>query len=543
MDVGGVEYNHEAARAVRFISLLAAPLLAVYAVLIMLGIIPSTHYVNPYITLGVSVLWVIISIYYYMKPALSRGDEAARLVLIHYFALMMCFFVTGFATPFAMLFVLLLLASHLFLGRVGLMLSIISLLLSALADILIRAPIDPTIAEQNIVAVSAVVFLAFSIIGIINAQETKRQELIHSQRRERLQYDRILTIINNLTDAAFTTDEKGSILMYNAACLDLIDTNDSLKSRNIGDLFKLTDKEGKTESLVTILKDAKKATRRDDLNHTYDDGEVIRLEITYAPIRSSYSLRKKRDELGGYILIMRDVTKQKSLEDERDEFISVVSHELRTPITIVEGSLSNLDVLMKQPKLPDLKVLTSTVTTAHDQVLYLAKMVNDLSTLSRAERGVADAPEEIDVAELLHTLHRQYDKDAIAHKLHLNLDLGHKLGKINVSRLYVEELLQNFITNAIKYTKEGSVTIIAKRAGDTVTFSVKDTGIGISRSDQANVFNKFYRSEDYRIRETSGTGLGLYVSTKLAHKLHTRIELKSRLNYGSTFSFTLPVEH
>ena len=75
-----------------------------------------------------------------------------------------------------------------------------------------------------------------------------------------------------------------------------------------------------------------------------------------------------------------------------------------------------------------------------------------------------------------------------------------------------------------------------------VTFAVKDTGIGISRTDQAKIFGKFYRSEDYRIRETNGTGLGLYVSVKLARKLHTKIDLTSRLNYGSTFSFSLPAE-
>ena len=172
---------------------------------------------------------------------------------------------------------------------------------------------------------------------------------MHSQRRERLQYDRILTIMNNLTDAAFTTNENGAILMYNAAALDLLDTNDSLKGRNIGELFKLTDTNNTPDNLLEDLKSAKKATRRDDLCHTYEDGESIRLEINYAPIRSSYSLHKKRDELGGYIIIMRDVTKQKSLEDERDEFISVVSHELRTPIAIAEGSLSNLDVLMNRP--------------------------------------------------------------------------------------------------------------------------------------------------------------------------------------------------
>ncbi len=327
-----------------------------------------------------------------------------------------------------------------------------------------------------------------------------------------------------------------------SACLDLLDTNDSLKGKNIGQLFNLSDKDNEAANLLNLLKDAKRTTRRDDLNHVYADGESVRLEITFAPIRSNYSLSKKRDELGGYILIMRDVTKQKSLEEERDEFISVVSHELRTPITIVEGSLSNLDVLMKQPKMPDTKVLAGTVTTAHDQVLYLAKMVNDLSTLSRAERGVADSPEQINVEELLHMLHTRYEKEAAARKLHLDLDLGHKLGSVNVSRLYLEELLQNFITNAIKYTKEGSVTIVAKRTKNVVTFTVKDTGIGISRSDQNKVFSKFYRSEDYRIRETNGTGLGLYVSNKLAHKLHTHIELKSRINHGSAFSFELPVE-
>jgi signal transduction histidine kinase len=73
-----------------------------------------------------------------------------------------------------------------------------------------------------------------------------------------------------------------------------------------------------------------------------------------------------------------------------------------------------------------------------------------------------------------------------------------------------------------------------------VRFAVKDTGIGISRSDQDKIFNKFYRSEDYRIRETSGTGLGLYVSAKLSRKIGTKINLKSRLNYGSEFSFELP---
>jgi signal transduction histidine kinase len=110
------------------------------------------------------------------------------------------------------------------------------------------------------------------------------------------------------------------------------------------------------------------------------------------------------------------------------------------------------------------------------------------------------------------------------------------------SRLYLKELLQNFVTNAIKYTKTGEIIVSAQQVGDTIEFKVKDTGIGISKSDQAHIYEKFYRSEDYRTRETGGTGLGLYVATKLAKKLGVRIEMTSRLNHGSSFGFTIQTQ-
>lgn len=521
--------------------LLVAPVLGMYAVLTVLGILPARSEEAYLAVIAIAILWAIVGVIYSIRPV-KPGDDGLRLIVFHLLSLMFLLFVSGFAQPIIMLYVLLLLASYFFYGKVALGVSIAALLGSAGYYIVAHRTEGLEMIYSSALSVGLVLFLALALVIVMAAQETKRQTLVHSRERERLQYDRVLTIMNNLTDAAFSTNDQGKILMYNAACLDLLDTNNSLKGKNINDLFNLTDTQNTKTDFLDILREATRATRRDDLNHTYGDGESIRLEITFAPIRSNYNTSTRKDEQGGYIIIMRDVTKQKSLEEERDEFISVVSHELRTPITIVEGSLSNLDVLMKQPKQPDQKLLAQTVTTAHEQVLYLAKMVNDLSTLSRAERGVADEPEVIDVAELLTAMFNQYEKEAQAHKLQLNLDLGTKLGRVNVSRLYLEELLQNFITNAIKYTKQGTVTITARRAKNTVTFTVTDTGIGISRGDQVKIFNKFYRSEDYRIRETNGTGLGLYVSSKLARKLHTQINLKSRLNHGSSFSFELPAE-
>jgi signal transduction histidine kinase len=100
--------------------------------------------------------------------------------------------------------------------------------------------------------------------------------------------------------------------------------------------------------------------------------------------------------------------------------------------------------------------------------------------------------------------------------------------------------LQNFITNAIKYTDTGSITLAAKADPKGVRFAVEDSGIGISKSDQERVYDKFFRSEDFRTRKSSGTGLGLYVTMKLARLIHADISLKSELNKGSTFSIFIP---
>ena len=353
-----------------------------------------------------------------------------------------------------------------------------------------------------------------------------------------LEHEQVLTIVNNLADAVFSIDMKGVINLHNAAGLSLLDTNTSLNGKKLGDVFKLEDESGTKVDLFKLIKPVHLVTVNDDLRMKNGD-DIMRLELTYAPIRSSYSVNDPSGTSQGFILIARDITRLKSLEEERDEFISVVSHELRTPVAVAEGTISNAQFMLDR-NVADKKKLEESLNEAHEQVLYLAKMVNDLSTLSRAERGVAAEVEKIDVSQLAHDLYKEYSPQATKADLHFNLELSPKLGEVEASRLYLHELLQNFITNAIKYTKQGHITLKITNSHGDINFTVSDSGIGISKSDQAKVFNKFYRSEDYRTRETSGTGLGLYVTKKLAKKMGTIIELKSRLNHGSSFSFVLP---
>ena len=381
---GGISFNKESDKAIRYITLLGTPIFVGYNLLVLFGIAHSSNYAGDFICLLISVIWLIVGMYHSFAPIRSRFDMMWRVIIYHLLAIATVAFITGFLEPFTSSIALLFLATNVYFGRKALVLSIAFVVSAAVIDAIIRYPGNHSIVINNALGLASILVLGVAMLGIIIAQETRRQALVSSQSQVRQQYDRILTIINNLSDATFSTDFKGQVLMYNAACLNLLDTNESLRGKSINNLFNLTDVDKGKIKLYDILSKAQNTTRRDDIRHTYNDGEEIRLEMTYAPIKSTYSSHKKGQPKAGFILIVRDVTKQKSLEEERDEFISVVSHELRTPITIVEGTLSNLQLMLQRDQKTESQVLSESINMAHDQVLYLAKMVNDLSTLSRA---------------------------------------------------------------------------------------------------------------------------------------------------------------
>lgn len=532
---GGAEINGQMRYIIRFAGLIIPPVLFAYGLLVDIHLIEeSSAYSGFTIFLLLASAWMLVAAYQFIVPIRNHHSALLVLGLYHVFALLYMLLITGFNTPFLAGWVLLFMASYLYFSYAGLYGSFAILALAAVFDSILH----PEYIAANTMSGAMLIIVGMAAIAIGKVQERNEVELTASRAQENLQRDRILTLVNNLADGILSTDNDGVIRVYNAASLNLLDTNSSLNGHHIDEIMNVSDQNGTTVSLFKQLKKARGVIARDDLQLTID-GEVTRLDITLSPIRSGFDTTKQSNSGDGYIVIMRDITKAKSLEEERDEFISVVSHELRTPITITEGTISNVQLMMDRGDMPQDKLKTA-MKDAHNQVLYLAKMVNDLSTLSRAERGVADEPETISVRSMIEDLYNEYAPQAEAKQLQFDLDLSSHLGDVVASRLYLKELLQNFVTNAIKYTKEGSVTLKVTRTDDAVSFEVSDTGIGISKNDQTKIYNKFYRSEDYRTRETGGTGLGLYVAVKLAKKLGTKIVLSSRLNHGSKFGITIP---
>ena len=363
----------------------------------------------------------------------------------------------------------------------------------------------------------------------------KLQNILPVGTKASVEHERLNSLINSMGDGVIAIDAKQKIVMYNGAALNILDRNDSMTGQYLATVLRLIDKDNQLVDVGQLVTKATTPTYSRDYKLQYADKSLISLYLSIAPVRLSYGQRGMQ----GHVVLLRDITREKSLEEERDEFISVVSHELRTPIAIAEGNVGNAQLIAD--KSGDLAKIKDALKQAHDQIVFLGGMINDLSTLSRAERGKLTVEvEAINVHELLSNLINLYKPDAEAKGLGLTLELDPSLELLRSSQLYVREILQNFVTNAIKYSQKGSVTISAKKTTNGVEFAVHDTGIGISKGDQVKIFDKFFRSEDYRTRQNNGTGLGLYVTMKLARLIHAEISMDSELNKGSTFKVAVP---
>ncbi len=352
---------------------------------------------------------------------------------------------------------------------------------------------------------------------------------------QQLERERLTSLINSMADAVVAVDKKARVRLYNGAALNIFNANMIPEDTALGDIFQPIDKNNQPFDVEAFVETCTSPQTNRDLRLKYSDGSIINLYVSIAPVRLGYG------DLGetGYVLLLRDITREKSLEEERDEFISVVSHELRTPITIAEGNLGNAEFIAE--KSGDMATIKQALKEAHKQVLFLADMINDLSTLSRADRGKLQVEvEAINVHDLATELADDYASQAKAKGLEFKLELDPRLELLYSSKLYVQEILQNFITNAIKYTAKGSVTLKAVMDPQGARFAVQDTGIGISKGDRERVYDKFFRSEDFRTRQANGTGLGLYVTLKLARLIHAEMSLESELNQGSTFTIFVP---
>lgn len=487
----------------------------------------------------ITVVGIISAIHSRFSETLSSRQLGYVYAAYHLSLIIFTGFVAPFLSPYEFLWIVLAVGMDLLFGERRMRITLVVYAATlAIAFFQTDQQMSVELFFRIFVQYIGVIFISLQVSKYRVVSDEERHVLDTTSQESNFERQRLLSLINSMGEAVIATDIKGKILIYNAATLNLLDTNQSLEGKNIDAILNLRGKEQRRVKLFSLLKENeyRLGMTSSDFVHEFKPQDVINLYINATPIKLNFNEGAEN----GYIIIMRDITKEKSLEEERDEFISVVSHELRTPVAIAEGNISNALFVTDQHKSPS--GVKEGLLQAHEQVVFLANMINDLATLSRAERtDVKLDLATVNPADLIEAIGRDYQQSATDKGLKLAISVAKDVQPITTSELYLREVLQNFVTNAIKYTKKGSVIahVRTNQKGEAI-FSIADTGIGLSKSDQKRVFDKFFRSEDFRTRESSGTGLGLYVTAKLAHRLNATISLESELNKGSTFTITVP---
>ena len=243
----------------------------------------------------------------------------------------------------------------------------------------------------------------------------------------------------------------------------------------------------------------------------------------------------------GQLLHMRDITRERQIDEMKNDFISLVSHELRTPLTSILGFSSYL-LQGKLGSLQDSQRMA--LESVHRQARRLAAIISDFLDVSRIESGRIEMKKEpvavATVAErVIEDLRPQANERAIRLELAVDTDHGPVVALGDEQR--IAQVLTNLLGNSLKFTdKEGLVRVRLQRQGREILCQVIDTGCGIPADELPKVFDRFYQVEKVVIRKTGGTGLGLAIVKNIVEAHGGRIWIESEVGRGTQVSFTLP---
>ena len=335
---------------------------------------------------------------------------------------------------------------------------------------------------------------------------------------------RLDVTLSGLSDGVVITDGRGVVLRLNAAA---------------GELLGASGHHGVGQPFVQLARDYELATL---LRQALTEPTVRRRAATVQHGRGQrilYATAQRIDTAGDRfgLVVLRDETELRRLEQVRREFVANVSHELRTPLTSIKALVETLDA----GAIDDPAVAGNFLHRIVGEVDRLAALVDELLDLARLESGrVTLQPEPLEAADLLrHGLERVRAQTERA-RLSLHLDVEPDLPAVRADRQRMEQVLLNLIHNAIKFTPPGgTIRVTAEVVGQELKVSVADTGEGVAPEELPRLFERFYKAD--KARRSEGTGLGLAIAKHIVQAHGGTIGVESPPGEGATFSFTLPL--
>jgi len=329
------------------------------------------------------------------------------------------------------------------------------------------------------------------------------------------------TILNSTPDPVLVTDASNRLVLTNPAASHLFSVTIRRGERH--DLQRTI----QIKPLYELLQASSENGRTTEIN--MPNGK------TYLATASAMTAEGRTV---GRVCIMRDVTQLKEIDTLKSEFVSTVSHDLRSPLTLMRGYATMLEMageLNEQQK--------SYIKMIVQGVENMSKLVNNLLDLGRIDFGIGLQVDTIPVLDIIERVTGGLQMAAHNKEIELSVELPHDMpNAVDADQAMLHQAVYNLVENAIKYTPNGGqVTLNLLTAPDTLTFAIKDSGIGIQPEDKKRLFEKFYRGTHREALAQRGTGLGLAIVKSIAERHRGKVWVESELGKGSTFFLQIPI--
>lgn len=371
-----------------------------------------------------------------------------------------------------------------------------------------------------------------AILNILEDLDTEKKNLEQANAKDE-------ALLTSIGDGVIATDKNGAVIFMNhAAELLLEEESKQFLGKKLHKVLKSYDAKGtsilpQNRPIQIVLTTKKSITATRAFSYKRKDGTLFPVSITVTPV----ILNKN---LFGTIEIFRDITKEIEIDKAKTEFVSLASHQLRTPLSTVSWYTEMLLA-------GDAGKLTSTQKKYLGEVYrgnhHMVDLVDSLLNVSRLEMGTFTVePKLTDLVKLAKDVIEEQKPEIKKRGLVLDETYDENLPKVSVDPKLSHIIFENLLSNAIKYTPtKGKITFTIKKKANNIVISMADTGLGIPKRQQDKIFTKLFRADNVRVKDTEGTGLGLYIVKAIIDHSSGKIWFESEENKGSVFHVSLPL--
>ena len=382
--------------------------------------------------------------------------------------------------------------------------------------------------DTTVIIALLYLFIAFTIGWL--KQEIDKLIEIQADERKHLE-----TIIQQLPIGAIITDSTGKITHINKQVNKMLGFKIPLGFQIGKDTLSKVKVNGQaiipTQAPSFLALQSGKPVTGQELNYEMKGGKSVYLRISSAPIHN------KKKKIIAVATTIYDMTQQKEIEQQKDDFLSMASHELKTPMTSLKMFI---DLQRRKLEEKDYKKAAYFNERIHDQANRLKELTNDLLDVSRIQTGKLHfSMEEFDLSEIVHDTVEGLQGTTKRHKLIVK---DSAVQPVKGDRYRIYQVLVNLLSNAIKYSPEGKKIIIrVKKVKNDGLVSVQDFGVGIEKAQQKKIFERLYQVSNQNEKTYPGLGLGLFISKEIIDRHKGKLWVESTKGKGSTFYFTLPL--